>query len=322
MASINSSFVTPFCTAKPRWKRSCSGRWSATRAATVIRLRSRLDNSLRSQTSSKRTRSVSSANFGAMSPINCCAPLDFLLDADLLKEVLLKRTAPYFTLGGLPPCARQFWVSNFRARLVAFPGYAPVLFWVRRFYDQLVAGKLIHAGQIPANQRPHQRALHVICERVGVVDVVPPERRLVASSLVVHRRRPARGLRVLIHDLHRHVPIASVDQKASAVGSVNFSVCGGLFEPGQSPRTNETTGRVCRAICGAGLRHRAGRDDQDHRGHNELLHVASSLPCCSTNRRERLTINHALCGFGIALALHRNLGRRLAELAQIVGRQL
>src|SRR5579884_1572248 len=43
-------------------------------AATVMRLRSRLDNSLRSHTSSNRTRSVSSTSFGEKSPISFPAP--------------------------------------------------------------------------------------------------------------------------------------------------------------------------------------------------------------------------------------------------------
>src|SRR5215472_10118335 len=45
-------------------------------AATVIRLRSRFDNSLRSQTSSNSTRSVSSTSFGEKSPISFLAPSD------------------------------------------------------------------------------------------------------------------------------------------------------------------------------------------------------------------------------------------------------
>jgi hypothetical protein len=46
------------------WKRSWSGRCKAISAATVIRLRSRLDNSLRSHTSSNNTRSVSFNQLG------------------------------------------------------------------------------------------------------------------------------------------------------------------------------------------------------------------------------------------------------------------
>src|SRR5262252_5538164 len=45
-------------------------------AATVIRLRSRFDNSLRSQTSSNSTRSVSSTSFGEKSPMSFLAPSD------------------------------------------------------------------------------------------------------------------------------------------------------------------------------------------------------------------------------------------------------
>ena len=43
MVSMSSSSVTPFCLAKGRWKFSCSMLPPAMRAATVARLRSRLD---------------------------------------------------------------------------------------------------------------------------------------------------------------------------------------------------------------------------------------------------------------------------------------
>jgi len=55
------------------------GRFDAINAATVMRLRSRGDNSFRCQMSSKSTRSVSSTNLGAKLPINCCAAFEFLL---------------------------------------------------------------------------------------------------------------------------------------------------------------------------------------------------------------------------------------------------
>lgn len=48
MASISSSWVTPFSRALARWERSWSGRFIAMSAATVTRLRSRLESPGRS----------------------------------------------------------------------------------------------------------------------------------------------------------------------------------------------------------------------------------------------------------------------------------
>src|SRR5579864_6725340 len=62
-------------------------------AATVMRLRSRFDNSLRSQTSSNSTRSVSSTSFGEKSPISFLAPSDGFVMFVLL-ELQIGRLIP------------------------------------------------------------------------------------------------------------------------------------------------------------------------------------------------------------------------------------
>src|ERR1700677_1573341 len=60
MISAISSLVTPLSNARPRWPRSCSGRSEAIKAATTIRLRSRLLSPGRSHISPYMTDSESS----------------------------------------------------------------------------------------------------------------------------------------------------------------------------------------------------------------------------------------------------------------------
>src|SRR5712664_2795245 len=65
MTSPISARVTPLASARSRWPGSWSPRYIAVSAATVMRLRSRLDSPGRSQTSPYRTVSLSSMSFGA-----------------------------------------------------------------------------------------------------------------------------------------------------------------------------------------------------------------------------------------------------------------
>src|SRR2546422_1756435 len=73
MSSTSSSCVTPFSIARGKWKVICSVFPIATRAAQVIRLRSRLESWGRSQTSPNSTLSLSSTSFGAKLPMAFCA---------------------------------------------------------------------------------------------------------------------------------------------------------------------------------------------------------------------------------------------------------
>src|SRR5271156_1658881 len=66
MISEISVWVTPLLRARAICTRSCSGRYIATSAATVIRLRSRLESSVRSHTSPKTTLSVRSISLGTV----------------------------------------------------------------------------------------------------------------------------------------------------------------------------------------------------------------------------------------------------------------
>src|SRR5215213_4824706 len=65
MSSSNSSFLTPLLMARWKWPVCCSVRLSATKAAQVIRLRSRLERPGLSQTSPNSTLSVRSTSLGA-----------------------------------------------------------------------------------------------------------------------------------------------------------------------------------------------------------------------------------------------------------------
>src|SRR6185295_8930575 len=65
MTSPISSFVTPLASARSRWPVSWSARFMAISAATVMRLRSRLESSGRSQMSPYTTFSLSSISLGA-----------------------------------------------------------------------------------------------------------------------------------------------------------------------------------------------------------------------------------------------------------------
>src|SRR3954470_6682956 len=70
MASMSSASVRPFCLARARWYVSCSVFPPVVRAATVSRLRSLGESSVRGQTWPNRTSSVRRTNSGANSP-NC-----------------------------------------------------------------------------------------------------------------------------------------------------------------------------------------------------------------------------------------------------------
>src|SRR5215831_920188 len=80
-------------------------------AATVIRLRSRFDNSLRSQTSSNSTRSVSSTSFGEKSPISFLAPSDgfgmFVLLEFEISRVTPRPFAIHLSGSSFARCARD-----------------------------------------------------------------------------------------------------------------------------------------------------------------------------------------------------------------------
>src|SRR4029450_13055488 len=65
MISPISSRVTPLFSARSRWPGSWSVRYMAISAATVMKLRSRLESPGRSQTSPKSTFSLRSMSFGA-----------------------------------------------------------------------------------------------------------------------------------------------------------------------------------------------------------------------------------------------------------------
>ena len=73
MTSFSSVSVSPFCRARSRWPGSCSVLPPVMSAATVIRLRSRGDSSVRAQMSPNSTSSVKDTSFGAKSPISCWA---------------------------------------------------------------------------------------------------------------------------------------------------------------------------------------------------------------------------------------------------------
>jgi hypothetical protein len=73
MTSLSSASLRPLSLARARWPRSCSVLPFVMSATTLIRLRSRLDSFVRSQTSPKRTSSVTETSFGAKSPIAFCA---------------------------------------------------------------------------------------------------------------------------------------------------------------------------------------------------------------------------------------------------------
>src|SRR5437588_1243096 len=73
MTSLSSASVRPLSFALIRWPDSCSVLPPVINAATVIKLRSRLESSARSHTSPNRTSSVSDTIFGKKSPIICCA---------------------------------------------------------------------------------------------------------------------------------------------------------------------------------------------------------------------------------------------------------
>src|SRR5947209_14542454 len=73
MTSLSSASVRPLSFALIRWPDSCSVLPPVINAATVIKLRSRLESSARSQTSPNRTSSVSDTIFGKKSPIIFCA---------------------------------------------------------------------------------------------------------------------------------------------------------------------------------------------------------------------------------------------------------
>src|SRR5579859_5797555 len=140
--------------------RNCSGRFMATRAATVARLRSRLERSLRSQTSPKSTLSVRSASLGARSPIIFWATEGSLLIVTPLQVA--------------------------RGDLIVLPRHSPVFIWVRRLHDQVRARELVDARQLVADKRPHQCALNVKGERVSVlVDRIFAEGGFVAALRVL-----------------------------------------------------------------------------------------------------------------------------------------
>src|SRR5467141_2471609 len=73
MSSTSSSCVTPFSIARGKWKFICSVLPIATRAAQVIKLRSRFESWGRSQISPNSTSSLSSTSFGAKLPMAFCA---------------------------------------------------------------------------------------------------------------------------------------------------------------------------------------------------------------------------------------------------------
>src|SRR5215475_6539365 len=208
MTSTSSSFLSPFCTAKFRWKRNWSGRFIATNAATVARLRSRLDNSSRSQTSSKRTRSVRSANLGAISPIILCAAEgSFFMDLSL--------------------------------GLITFPGHFPVLIRVERCHHELISRKFIHTFQIMPDQRSDQCTFNVKSESVCVVDLISTEGSLVATLCVLHRSRLLLWRGIAIHHLNRHMPISRINQQSATVRFLNLRIRARFFERHQPPGANE-----------------------------------------------------------------------------------
>jgi len=110
----------------------------------------------------------------------------------------------------------------------------------RRLHDQLFAGELVYACQIPANKGTHQCALDVIGEGMGAfVDLVSAEGGFVSALRILHRPGGGPCLRVSIHDLNRHVAVGRVDKQSGTVSPLNFPVCAFLFEPGQSLRSDK-----------------------------------------------------------------------------------
>jgi hypothetical protein len=78
----------------------------------------------------------------------------------------------------------------------------------------------------------------VISEGVSAfVDHVSTIRRFVAALRILHRSTRTRWLRVVVHDLHRHVAVGCVDEQPDTVSPMDFPVCSFLLEPSQSPRS-------------------------------------------------------------------------------------
>jgi len=98
-------------------------------------------------------------------------------------------------------------------------------------HGHLVAGKLENARQVFADKAPHQCALHVKGEVMSaLVDLIPAERSFV-TALRVLRRAGLVSLRVSVHDLDRHVPVARVNKQTAAVRPVHVPVRAFLVEP-------------------------------------------------------------------------------------------
>jgi hypothetical protein len=72
----------------------------------------------------------------------------------------------------------------------------------------------------------------------ALVDLIPAKRSFV-TALRVLRRAGLVSLRVSVHDLDRHVPVACVNKQPAAVRPVHVPVRAFLFEPGQSPSPDQ-----------------------------------------------------------------------------------
>src|SRR5215470_3145093 len=124
--------------------------------------------------------------------------------------------------------------------LVVLPGNSPVLVRSSRLYDELPARELECARQVFTDESSHQCTLNVKSEGVrAFVYLICSVGCFVASLRILLRSGSGLGLRVALHDLDRHVAVAGVNKHPATVDPVHVSICAGLFEPGETPCSDE-----------------------------------------------------------------------------------
>jgi hypothetical protein len=149
-----------------------------------------------------------------------------------------------------------------------FPSNTPVFVRIGGFHHKVIAGKFEAARKVFPDEGSHYGALHVKGKGVRVfVNLVGSERSFVTALCVLELAILVSGLRIAVHDLDRHVPVARVDEQAATVGFVNFSVGIRLFERDQSPRTDKAVLRALSVlpISAGGYRRVRHREKQQHK---------------------------------------------------------